>query len=502
MASLIGISFSKYFSPRKKIYPQYQKGRFRQLKSRLNIFFLIFYGILPFLRFDRGEESPNQAILLDFTTRKIYFFKLEIWPSEIYFLAIILIVAAITLFFITALFGRIWCGYLCFQTVWSDLFMQIANFFQGDRNRQIIADRHFNLRNFLAKLATHFCWALLSLATGFIFISYFNDVFDLIDFLINLKLSLAQAGWMVGIASTTYLMAGFAREQVCIYMCPYAKFQSAMFDKDTLIIGYDTARGEPRGKANKNQDFTDRGHCIECWQCVNVCPQGIDIRNGLQMECIACGLCIDACDNIMEKMNLPKGLIRYDNAINFNNITKQEAEKSTLLRNSSRLRIWRPRTFYYLAILSIIFLIVVFSLVNKSNIDLRITNRARPTSVLLKDGSIRNGYDFNLTNKLYKDFDIEITAPSGFLIVNDSKARNHPEQEIELKTTAHFDIKKNSKNNLRFFLVADKNTVEQTTRKESNQNSMKIDNKVAKLTVKIKSSEPFIAREEALPFYF
>ncbi len=395
--------FMSLFEARKRIFPQYVKGKFRKIKSVLNIIFLSIYLFFPLLRFDRGPDAPNQAILFDFPHSKFYFFFIEIWPQEIYYLAGVLIIAAITLFFVTSLFGRIWCGYACFQTVWTDIFIAIERFFQGDRNERILLDRKNNFEKFYKKFLTHLTWILVGIVTGFGFTCYFTDAFQLIKDFSNLEFSWTTIGWITGIAASTYIMAGFAREQVCTYMCPYARFQSAMFDEDTLVITYDKNRGEPRGKYKQGDSFENRGDCIECKQCVVVCPVGIDIRNGLQMECIACGLCIDACDNVMEKVGRPKGLIRYDTEKNLLNPS---------IKN--KFRFLKPRTLYYSVILSVICGIMIFNLAVKPTLETEIIPDRNPLFVTLSDGSVRNGYIVKISNKTHekKTFEIKITSPA------------------------------------------------------------------------------------------
>lgn len=387
----------EYFAARKRLYPQSVKGRFRRLKSILNTVFLSIYLLSPLIRFDRGEGSPNQAILIDLPGSKIYFFWIEIWPQEIYYLAGILLIAAVILFFVTSLFGRIWCGYACFQTVWTDIFVAFEKLFQGDRNARIILDRKNNFEKFWRKAATHFSWIVVSLITGYGFACYFNDAISL-----HKNLTFNIWGWILGIAASTYIMAGFAREQVCTYMCPYSRFQSAMFDKNTLIISYDEKRGEPRGKWDGNVAKT-QGHCIDCKQCVVVCPTGIDIRNGLQMECIACGLCIDACDNVMEKIGLPKGLIRYDTMAH---MIDPKPEK--------KFKILKPRSIYYATILTLVCGIMIRSLLYKPTLEVSAIPDRDPIFVRLSDGSIRNGYSIKIVNKTHerKTFALKILHPS------------------------------------------------------------------------------------------
>ncbi len=391
------------FAARKRLYPQSVKGRFRRLKWMLNTFFLsVFFG-LPFIRFERAGNAPDQGVLIDFAHSKAYFFFIEIWPQEVYYLAGILIIAAVTLFFVTSLFGRIWCGYACFQTVWTDVFVGFERIFQGDRNNRILLDRRKNFEKFWRKFLTHASWIIVSLLTGWGFECYFGDAILFTKNIFHGEIDASSLGWILGIAASTYVMAGFAREQVCTYMCPYARFQSAMFDKNTLIITYDEKRGENRGKMAHGEDFKNRGHCIDCKQCVVVCPVGIDIRNGLQMECIACGLCIDACDNVMEKIGLPKGLIRYDT---MDHLLNPIPEK--------KFKILKPRTFLYGAILTLVCGIMLRNLILKPTLEVSASPDRNPIFVTLSDGSIRNGYTIKISNKTHekKTFGLKISTPS------------------------------------------------------------------------------------------
>lgn len=408
----------KLFEAKKRLYPQNVKGRFRKLKWILNTVFLSIFFFSPFIRFERAGEAPSQAILIDFPHSKAYFFFIEIWPQEVYYLAGILIIAAVALFFVTSLFGRIWCGYACFQTVWTDIFIALERLFQGDRNDRILLDRKKNFSKFWRKFLTHFSWIIVSLLTGYAFVSYFTDSILFTKNIFHGEISPTFLGWILGIAAMTYIMAGFAREHVCAYMCPYARFQSAMFDKNTLIITYDEKRGEARGKMKQGEDFKNRGHCIDCKQCVVVCPTGIDIRNGLQMDCIACGLCVDACDNVMEKIGLPKGLIRYDT---LNHLLDPIPEK--------KFKILKPRTFLYAAILTVVCGIMLRNLILKPTLETNVVPDRNPTFVTLSDGSIRNGYTIKLMNKTHepKIFSLKISDPSEAVLKLQNGDLNHLE---------------------------------------------------------------------------
>lgn len=373
------------FAKQQRIYPRRVWGRYRQLKWVAMVLLLGIYYLAPWLRWDRGPHAPSQAILIDLAHTRAYFFGLEIWPQEVYYITGILVLAAVGLFFVTSLFGRIWCGYACPQTVWTDLFVWVERLVQGDRNaRKKLDESPLSLNKVVRKGLTHSIWLIIGLCTGGAWVFYFNDAPTLMDQILHFNVPWSVGGWIIGLTGSTYLMAGYAREQVCTYMCPYARFQSAMFDKDTLIISYDEKRGEPRGHHKAGQSWEGRGHCIDCDSCVLVCPMGIDIRNGLQMECIACGLCVDACNNVMEKVGLPKGLIRYDT----------ESRAFSLLR---------PRTFWYMGIITVVGGLMLYGLLTRSPLELAVSHDRNPLFVKLSDGSIRNGYQLTIINKTHDD---------------------------------------------------------------------------------------------------
>ena len=377
----------KLFEKKKKIYPRRVWGRYRKLKWAVMITLLGIYYLTPWIRWDRGAGVPDQAILIDMANSRAYFFFIEIWPQEVYFITGLLILAAVSLFFVTSLFGRVWCGYACPQTVWTDLFVWVERIVQGDRNaRKKLDESKLSLEKIWKKGLTHFIWIIIGLCTGGAWVFYFNDAPTLFDQIIHLAVPRSTWIWIFGLTASTYIMAGYAREQVCMYMCPYARFQSAMFDKDTLIIGYDKDRGEPRGSHKAGESWEGKGHCIDCTQCVIVCPQGIDIRDGLQMECIACGLCVDACNNVMDKVGLPHGLIRYD--------TQHHLEHKT-----NKFRLLRPRTIYYSVIIFLVGCFMLYGLTHRSMLELHVLHDRNPLFVLMSDGSIRNSYTIKILNK-------------------------------------------------------------------------------------------------------
>jgi len=381
------------FEKREKVFPKRVWGRYRKMKWIVMILTLGIYYLTPFLRFDRGPNMPDQAILIDMTNSRAYFFFIEIWPQEVYYLTGILIFLAVALFFVTSLFGRVWCGYMCPQTVWTDLFVWVERIVQGDRvQRMRLRDAPLSINKIWKLLATHSIWLVIGLLTGGAWVFYFNDAPTLLDGLLHLEVSNAVLGWMIALTLSTYLFAGFAREQVCTYVCPYSRFQSAMFDKDSLVIGYDEARGETRGRLKKGTTFEGRGHCVDCKACVQVCPMGIDIRDGLQMECIACGLCVDACNGIMEKIDLPEGLIRYDTESGL------AGEAAT-----QKPRFLRARTIWYSTILIIVGGLMTYGLMDRKSLELHVLHDRNPLYVTLSDGTLRNGYDIKILNKTHQD---------------------------------------------------------------------------------------------------
>lgn len=374
------------FAKPERIYPKRVSGRFRRLKWLAMFLTLGVYYLVPFLRWDRGMGAPDQAVLIDLPHRRAYWFVIEIWPQEVYILTGILILSAVALFFVTSLFGRVWCGYLCPQTVWTDLYTLVEQWVQGDRlARKRLTEAPLTFEKIWKKGLTHILWLLIALFTGGAFVLYFNDAPSLVAGILNGQMSPTVAAFIAGLTLSTYIMAGYAREQVCTYMCPYARFQSAMFDGDTLIIGYDRDRGETRGHHKKGQSWEGRGHCIDCTACVQVCPMGIDIRDGLQMECIACGLCVDACDGVMDKVGLPRGLIRYD------------SEKG--LAKEAKVRLLRPRTVFYIALIGIVGALMLYKLLHRDLLDLSIIHDRNPLYVMLSEGGIRNGYEIKILNK-------------------------------------------------------------------------------------------------------
>ena len=387
----IGSNESLY-APRVKIYPKRAHGRFRTVKWIVMAVTLGIYYLVPWIRWDRGPYLPDQAVLIDFPARRFFFFFLEIWPQEFYYVTGLLVLAALTLFLVTSIAGRVWCGYTCPQTVWTDLMIAVERFWQGDRNERLRLDKSpWSAETLSRKGATHLTWLLIAVATGGAWVFYFADAPTLARQLVTFEAPLV-AYLFVGIfTATTYVLGGLAREQVCIYMCPWPRIQGAMFDRDSLLISYRGWRGEPRGPHKAGQTWEGRGDCIDCRQCVAVCPTGIDIRNGPQLECIQCALCIDACDEIMDKVERPRGLIAYDTEHNL----------VAAGREAVPIKLARPRTILYAAAIAVVGAIMLTALAIRSDLDVSVLRDRNPLYVKLSDGGVRNGYTVKLLNKLY-----------------------------------------------------------------------------------------------------
>ncbi|WP_230626395.1 cytochrome c oxidase accessory protein CcoG [Cupriavidus necator] len=324
------------YEVRRKIYPRSVTGAFSSWRVWLVILTqLVYYGT-PWLQW-----NGRQAVLFDLGARKFYIFGMVLWPQDVIYLAVLLVISALALFLFTAIAGRLFCGYACPQTVYTEIFMWIERRIEGDRIARIRLDGDpWSLRKLRLKATKHFLWVLIALWTGFTFIGYFAPIRELGGEVLALSLGPWQAFWMLFYAFATWGNAGFMREQVCKYMCPYARFQSVMVDRDTYVVTYDVGRGEPRGSRSRKTDHykAGLGDCVNCSICVQVCPTGIDIRDGLQYECIGCGACIDACNQVMDKMDYPRGLIRY---------TSENAMRKALSAAASRKRLLRPRVIIY-----------------------------------------------------------------------------------------------------------------------------------------------------------
>jgi cytochrome c oxidase accessory protein FixG len=397
-----------FYRERGQAQPRAVKGRFRDYKWWAMMVLLAWWHLGPFLRWDRGPGAPDQAILVDLPGRRAYFLFIEIWPQEVYYLTGLLLIAAITLFLMSALAGRVWCGFLCWQTVYTDLFQQIERWVVGDRTIRIAFDRQpMNAAKFVKKATIYAGWAAVSAACGIGFTLWFGDAFQTLRDIFTLEASPATYLFILIIGGFCFLLAGFARERVCVYMCPYSRFQSAMFDEHSLIVSYEAWRGEPRGPAPKTKDFTGRGHCVDCKMCVQSCPTGVDIRFGNQLACIGCGLCIDACDTVMDKFGLPRGLIRLDSSANL--------EARTNGTQPPGRKLIRPRTLLYMGLVAIVGSVMLTALISRSTTEVNVLHERAPLFVQLSDGSVRNGYVYKILNMIREDrtYTLAVEGPEG-----------------------------------------------------------------------------------------
>ncbi|MGE5517961.1 MAG: cytochrome c oxidase accessory protein CcoG [Bacteroidota bacterium] len=392
-----------FYRERGQAQPRAVKGRFRDIKWWAMAVLLAWWHLAPFLRWDRGIGAPDQAILIDMPGRRAYFFNIEIWPQEVYYVTGLLLIAAISLFLMSALAGRLWCGFLCWQTVYTDLFQQIERLILGDRNARIAAGRApMTAARALRQGVVYALWLVVAAACGIGFMLWFGDAFQTLRELFTLQASGATYLIIAVIGGFCFLLAGFARERVCVYMCPYSRFQSAMLDEHSLIVSYEKWRGEPRAPAPKDLDFSARGHCVDCKMCVQSCPTGVDIRFGNQLACIGCGLCIDACNTVMDKFGLPRGLIRLDSSANL--------EARTVGQTGPGHRIVRPRTILYTTLLAIVGTVMLTALLTRSTTEVNVLHERSPLFVQMSDGGVRNGYAYKVLNMIRQDRDYTLTT--------------------------------------------------------------------------------------------
>ena len=428
------------YAAREPIFPKRVKGNFRSFKWIVMIITLGIYYVTPWIRWDRGPQLPDQAVLIDLANRRFFFFWIEIWPHEFYFVAGLLIMAGLGLFLFTSALGRVWCGYACPQTVWTDLFILVERWIEGDRNARLRLHRQekMDFRKARLRLMKWVSWFLIGLATGGAWVFYFADAPTLLRDLVTGQAHPVAYTTMLILTATTFFFGGFAREQICIYACPWPRIQAAMMDEDTLTIGYREWRGEPRGKHRKGDGAEQLGDCIDCMACVNVCPMGIDIRDGQQMECITCGLCIDACDDIMEKIGKPRGLIDYLA------LSDEPRERAGEKPRTPWFHIFRVRTMMYTTLWALVGIGLVFALFIRPEIEMSVAPVRNPTFVTLSDGSIRNTYDVRLLNKHGEDrpFRMSVTG--------------HPALRIQLEGTPYetVDVPANETYLQRVYVVA------------------------------------------------
>ena len=370
------------YATRQKIYPREIAGRFQRMRTIAVWVLLGIYYVLPWIPW-----GDRQAVLFDLPARKFHIFALTLWPQDFFFLTWLLIIAALSLFFFTALAGRLFCGYACPQTVWTETFLWMERLVEGSRSQQMkLARAPWTAEKVLRKGAKQVLWIAFALWTGFTFVGYFTPITELAGKIADFATGPWETFWVLFYGGATYVNAGFMREQVCKYMCPYARFQSAMFDDDTLIITYDDTRGEPRGARKRGVDYKARGlgDCVDCTMCVQVCPTGIDIRKGLQYECIACAACIDACDEVMDKVGYPRGLIRYD--------TQHGVE-------GKPKHVVRPRTIVYATLLTALATGLVVTIANRNVVGVDVLRDRNALFRERPDDTIENVYNVKILNK-------------------------------------------------------------------------------------------------------
>lgn len=406
------------YAPRKKIFPKRASGYFRRFKWLVMLVTLTIYYVTPWIRWDRGPFAPDQAVLVDLANKRFYFFFIEIWPQEFYYVAGLLVMAGIGLFLITSTVGRAWCGYACPQTVWVDLFLAVERAIEGDRNARIKLDAaKWTPGKLIKRVSKHAIWLVIGVLTGGAWIFYFADAPTLLGDVVTLQAPLIAYMTIAILTATTYTFGGLLREQVCTYMCPWPRIQGAMLDEHSLTVTYNDWRGEPRTRHAKRAIAEGKpvGDCVDCNACVVVCPMGIDIRDGQQLECITCALCIDACDDVMTRLGKERGLISYATLSDYNRnmalatgtgkvvqparVRDQVTGKLVdAIRKTDWRSIIRPRTIVYFVGWVAIGLAMLTALALRSPLSLNVLHDRNPLYVELRDGSVRNGYDVKVLN--------------------------------------------------------------------------------------------------------
>ena len=426
---------SGLYRKREPVFPRVVNGRFRRLKWAVMVFCLAVYYITPWLRWDRGPWAPNQAVLVDLAGRRFFMFDIEIWPQEFYYVAGLLIMAGIGLFLVTSAVGRAWCGYACPQTVWTDLFQHVERWIDGDRNAQMkLNNAPWTAAKLGRRLGKWSIWLLIAMATGGAWIFYFADAPTLASQFLAGEAPFVAYATVAVLTFTTFSLGGFMREQVCIYMCPWPRIQTAMLDEKSLIVTYRDWRGEPRtGGLKKAAAAGEKvGDCIDCTACVSVCPTGVDIRNGPQLGCINCALCIDACDEVMARLNRPRGLIDYLNLDDH----KRELAGDTATPVLKTLL--RPRTLVYFAVWCAIGLAMLFMLGERTRLAIDAAQDRNPVLVQLSDGQVRNGWTIKMRNMESRPRQVELSMaglPDGRLWT-DAMDRRDAARSVRLSLAA------------------------------------------------------------------
>ena len=417
------------YTARKKIFPKRVTGTFRRFKWIVMLITLGIYYITPWIRWDRGPYAPDQAVLIDLANRRFYFFFIEIWPQEFYYIAGLLIMAGFGLFLVTSSVGRAWCGYTCPQTVWTDLFMAIERRIEGDRNARIKLDKApWTVSKLGKRVLKHAAWILVAVATGGAWVFYFADAPTLLVDLVTGYAPPVAYFTIAILTATTYMFGGLMREQVCTYMCPWPRIQAAMMDENSLTVTYNDWRGEPRSRGSRRAQAAGQivGDCVDCNACVAVCPMGIDIREGQQLECITCALCIDACDDVMDRIGRPRGLISYATLADYQANMDLATDGGTVPLNPHKVhdadggiidkvarfrlkQLLRPRTIAYLTAWAVVGMGMLFVLMGRDRLQVNVLADRNPQFVVLSDGSIRNGFTVKLLNMIPEPRMISLT---------------------------------------------------------------------------------------------
>ncbi|WP_028002372.1 cytochrome c oxidase accessory protein CcoG [Sinorhizobium arboris] len=408
------------YEKRRKIFPKRAEGRFRRFKWLVMLVTLSIYYLTPWIRWDRSTHAPDQAVLVDLAARRFYFFFIEIWPQEFFFVAGLLVMAGFGLFLVTSAVGRAWCGYACPQTVWVDLFLVVERFIEGDRLARMRLDAgSWTFDKVCKRVAKHAIWLVIGVATGGAWIFYFADAPTLMKSFVALEAEPVAYMTVATLTATTYIFGGHMREQVCTYMCPWPRIQAAMLDENSLVVTYNDWRGEQRARHAKRAAALGEvvGDCVDCNACVAVCPMGIDIRDGQQLECITCALCIDACDGVMDKLGRERGLISYATLRDYSANMALATNNGAIPINPRRVRdgngvfvqgirvfdwriIFRRRVILYFGIWALVGLGMLYALVSRDRLELNVLHDRNPQYVVESDGSVRNGYVIKLLNMI------------------------------------------------------------------------------------------------------
>jgi cytochrome c oxidase accessory protein FixG len=433
------------YAAHKKIYPRSVTGLFAKWRwIMVWVTQIIFYG-LPWI--DWGQR---QALLFDLGVRRFYIFGLVLYPQDLVYLTGMLVISALSLFLFTAVAGRLWCGYACPQTVYTEIFLWIEKLIEGDRSARMRRDEGpMTVDKFGRKAGKHFLWIVFSLWTGFTFVGYFTPIKELAVLFMTLNLGAWEIFWTFFYGFATYGNAGFMREQVCLHMCPYARFQSAMFDKDTLIVTYDTERGEPRGARSKKADPAklNLGACVDCSLCVQVCPTGIDIRNGLQYQCIGCGACADVCDTVMDKVGYARGLVKYSTE---NAMANHWTQKQTLRH------VFRPRILVYTSILLVIVMAIVVTLAMRTPFKVDVVRDRGVMARVVEAGKTENVYRLQLMNatESTQRYKVSVNGLAGLVITSDDTVQVESTQArtLPVRVQAPFEAAKPGSHEIHFVI--------------------------------------------------